>query len=432
MSKMRLSKAVAAALLVSALAACNRPPDVNSPSVRGIGYVRVDDIVKKHPLYGQLSQIDDAMNALQMQSLGPAVPRTPAEIAKETQRLNGELRTAQDRANATLRQKQQDFAQREQAAIRAAMVAAGQGNAGANAGAAMNSVSAQQAQAVTQQANQDLLNFQQQTIAQDNAAMGAIMKSLNDRADRAYRQRAIQLQERESEYGLQLSQQDSAKRLELRTKLSNLALDDTVRNQYRAQLDALNKQESTAVAAMRARDQQELSAYRKQLQAQTAKQVASEAAKVHAQTQAKLNAHRNDVSAQVRSQIGVPQAQASPLSPALRAKLAQIDKQFKSQFQEEAQKTIADYQSTKADLDAQYAALQGADGAASAASNKQLANLQHQHDDLYNKIVDQIKREAGTVAEKRGLKVVFMNVDAAPGGYDLTDEVEKDIESLHE
>ncbi|MBV9270199.1 MAG: OmpH family outer membrane protein [Candidatus Eremiobacteraeota bacterium] len=255
---------------------------------------------------------------------------------------------------------------------------------------------------------------------------------MNDRADRAYRQRVTQLQERESEYGLQLSQQHAPKRLELRTKLSNLALDDSVRNQYKSQLDELNKSEADAVNAMRARDQQDLATFRKQLQTQTAAQVASESAKIHAQTQAKLQSHRNDVSAQVRSQIGVPQAQASPLSPELRAKLAQIDQQYKSQFQQEAQKTIADYQATKADLDAQYAALQGAGGAATAAGNRQLATLQRQHDDLYNKMVDQIKTEAGTIAAKRGLKVVFMNVTAAPGGYDLTDEVEKDIESLHE
>ncbi|MBV9271510.1 MAG: hypothetical protein JO165_10465, partial [Candidatus Eremiobacteraeota bacterium] len=311
MSKMRLSKAVTAAVFLAALAACNRQPDVNSPTVRGIGYIRVDDVVKKHPLYGQLSQIEDAMNALQLQSLGPAVPGTGAQIAVETRRLNAELRSAQDRANATLRQKQQDFQQREQTAIRAAMVAAGQGNAGANAGAAMQNISAQQAQAVTQQANQDLLNFQQQTISQDNAAVQQIQRSLNDRADRAYRQRVTQLQERESEYALQLSQQHAPKRLELRTKLSNLALDDSVRSQYKAQLDALSKSEADAVNAMRTRDQQQLADFRKQLQTQTASQVASEAAKIHAQTQSKLQAHRNDVSSQVRSQIGVPQAQAS-------------------------------------------------------------------------------------------------------------------------
>jgi Skp family chaperone for outer membrane proteins len=83
-------------------------------------------------------------------------------------------------------------------------------------------------------------------------------------------------------------------------------------------------------------------------------------------------------------------------------------------------------------LDAQYAALQGADGAAGGASSKQLADLQKQRDDLYNKMVDQIKRDAGQVASKRGLRVVFMSIEGAAGGIDLTDDVEKDIESLHQ
>ncbi len=86
----------------------------------------------------------------------------------------------------------------------------------------------------------------------------------------------------------------------------------------------------------------------------------------------------------------------------------------------------------KADLDAQYAALHGADGAASGAAGKQLGDLQHQRDDLYNKMVGQIKRDAGQVAAKRGLQVVFMNIEAAGGGIDLTNDVEKDIESLHQ
>ena len=53
-------------------------------------------------------------------------------------------------------------------------------------------------------------------------------------------------------------------------------------------------------------------------------------------------------------------------------------------------------------------------------------------DDLYNKMVEQIKRDAGTVAAKRGLQIVLVNFEAAPGGIELTGDVEKDIESLHE
>jgi hypothetical protein len=362
------------------------------------------------------------------------VPRTAAQIAAETKHLNAELKSAQDRANALLRQKQQDYARREQAAIRAALAAAGQGTNGNAPVSAMQNVTAQQAQQVANQANADFQAYQKSVIDQDNAAVRQISQQLSARADSAYRQKATQLQEKESQLGLELSQQDASKRLQLRMKLNNLALSDTARKQLRDQLSAIDANEAAVVDAQRKRDQQELAAYQKQLRDKTNAQIAAQASKIHAQTQAKLQARHNEVSRQVASQLqGLqPAAVPSDLPAATRDKLAQIDKQYKSQFQADAQKTIQQYQATKADLDAQYAALQGADGAATGAANKQLADLQHQRDELYNKMVDQVKRDAASVATKRGLQVVFISVVAAPGGIDLTDDVEKDIESLHQ
>ncbi|MGZ3515652.1 MAG: hypothetical protein ACXVAM_00595 [Vulcanimicrobiaceae bacterium] len=113
-------------LVLAMLAGCSRPVDVNAPNIRGIGYVRMEDVAKVHPLYGQLSQLDDSMNALSLQPLGPTVPKSGAQIAQETKELNKELLAAQSSANAILRQKQIDYSQREQAAIRAALVAAGE------------------------------------------------------------------------------------------------------------------------------------------------------------------------------------------------------------------------------------------------------------------------------------------------------------------
>jgi hypothetical protein len=140
------------------------------------------------------------------------------------------------------------------------------------------------------------------------------------------------------------------------------------------------------------------------------------------------------VSQQVASQLQGLQPAPIPsnLPAATRDKLAQIDRQYKTQFQADAQKTIQQYQATKNDLDAQYAALQGADGAATGAANTQIAQLQRQRDDLYNRMVEQVKRDAGSEAAKRGLQVVFISIVAAPGGIDLTSDVEKDIESLHQ
>ncbi|HKU68351.1 MAG TPA: OmpH family outer membrane protein [Candidatus Baltobacteraceae bacterium] len=432
---MRSSRAAAAFLAALALAACAHAPKPDDPNVRGIGYVRIEDVIKVHPLYPQLSQLQDSIDALNLKALGAsAVPRTAAQIAQETKELNSELKAAQDRANAILRQKQTDYEQREQAAIRAALAAAGQGTNGNAPVSAMQNVTAQQAQQVTAQANADFAAYQKSVIAQDNAAVRKISEQLSARADAAYRQKATQLQEKESQLSLELSQQDASKRLDLRMKLGNLALSDAQRKQYRDELAALDANESAVVQAQRKRDQQELAAYQKQLRDQTSKQIAAQVSAIHSETTAKLQSRRNEVSQQVSSQLqGLrPAAVPSNLPAATRDKLAQIDKQFKSQFKADAQKTIDQYQATKADLDAQYAALQGADGAATGAANKQVSDLQHQRDDLYNKMVEQVKRDAGTVAAKRGLQVVFISVVAAPGGIDLTNDVEKDIESLHQ
>ena len=443
MSKMNSSKhpwyvglwgAQAFVLALTILAGCSRPVDVNAPNIRGIGYVRLEDIVKTHPLYGQLSQLDDSMNALTLQPLGPTVPKSGAQIAQETQVLNKELQAAQNRANAILRQKQIDYSQREQAAIRAALVAAGVAGAGPQPAQQMQVTSQQQAQQVTAEANRDFMAYQQTVIAQDNAAVAAVQQQLSQRADLQYRQKATQLQERESELALSLSQQDANKRLELRTKLSNLALDDATRKTYRDQLTALDSREAQTIATQRTIDQRELAQYQAQLRKQTQSQIETQAAKIHAQTRAKLESRRNQVSSQVAAQIkGLGPVQIPPNTSAqTRAKIAKIDQQFKAQFQADAEKTIAQYQQTKADLDARYAALHGVDLGATAGVSSQMNDLRKQRDDLYGKIVDQIKHEAASVAAKHGLRVVFASPAAAGGGIDLTDEVEKDIESLHE
>lgn len=436
MSKMNSNKFAFALGLIATLAfaGCSRPVDVNAPSVRGIGYVRLSDVLKHHPLYGQLAQIDAAIDALGLKSLGPAVPQTGATLSREAKALNAQLKAAQDRANRILRQKQIDYRERESAAMRAAMLAAGQGSAGAQSAQTMQSVSASQAQAVTAAANRDFSNYQQAVVSQDNAAINEIDRQLARRADRQYRLKATQLQERESQLSLELSQQDASQRLQVRTKLANLALDDATRARYQAQLRALDRREGRALGAQRARDAQQLAEFRRTLQAEMASAMRTQAVKIRAQTAAKLQARRNQVSGQIISQLrGLqPPGIAANVPADVRAKLRQIDKQFKEKFAADAAKTVAQYQATKADLDARYAALEGVDAGAAGASAQGLADLRRQRQDLYAKMVEQIKREAGKIAAQRGLRVVLTNVQAAAGGVDLTDDVAKDIESLHE
>ncbi len=90
------------------------------------------------------------------------------------------------------------------------------------------------------------------------------------------------------------------------------------------------------------------------------------------------------------------------------------------------------YQATKSDLDRQFAALHGADVGATGAAGQELQSLQKRRTDLYNQIVAAVERDANRIAKDKGFNIVFVNVLAAGGGYDLTNQVISDIESQHE
>lgn len=70
----------------------------------------------------------------------------------------------------------------------------------------------------------------------------------------------------------------------------------------------------------------------------------------------------------------------------------------------------------------------GATGAAA----KELGALQARRSALYGQIVAQVQRDAARLAKDEGFSIVFDNVRAAAGGYDLTNQVIKDVESQHE
>ncbi len=403
--------------------------NVHSPFVRGTGYVRLDEVVKRHPLYSQLSQLDDAIAAITLQSAGRAVPLGARQIAAQTGELNRELRAAQDRANKILAQKQRDYSGREQQAVAAALKAAGVSGAGALAATQMSGASATQAQEAAQAANADLQAYQQSVVAQNNAATTSIANQLQAQASQKYRAKAEQLQQNETDLSLKLTQQDATARLAIKMRLSNLAMDPSARQQAEAQLASLNAKESAQMSAQRNADSATLRAYRAQLDRETSNTIRGQVSTITAQTQAKLQERRNQVGSQLSSLAPAP---AASVPPNVRAQIAQIQKQYVSEFQADAGKTIAEYNATKDDLDRQFAALHGADVGATGAAAKELNSLQKRRTDLYQQIVEQVERDATRIAKDRGLSIVFVNVIAAAGGYDMTNQVITDVESQHE
>jgi hypothetical protein len=418
------------AIVIASAALSGCGPDVHSANVRGLGYVRLDEVVKHHPLYPQLSQIDDAIAAINLESAGPHVPLSAAQTAAQVKQLNHDLVDAQDRANKIIAQKEQRYAKMESQAVTAALTAAGVSGAGQYAAAQTSAASAQQAQQAAQAANQDFMSYQQSVIAQDNAATQGIARQLQTQAAQKFRAKAEELQQNETDLSLRLTQQDATQRLAVKTRLSNLALDDATRTQLQQQLSDLNTKEGRAMSEQRSADQATLSAYQAQLNRETSGAIQAQAGSIGAQTRAKIEERHNEVSQQIRG-LGAPPLPAD-LPAGVQAKIAAIHKQYQAQFQADAQSTVSDYQATKADLDKQFAAMHGADVGATGAAAKELDALQKRRADLYKQIGDQIKRETNRIAKDQGFSTVFVDITAAAGGYDMTNELIKDVESLHE
>jgi hypothetical protein len=410
------------------LSACG--VNVHSAAVRGAGYVRIDEAVKRDPLYSQLSQLNDAIAAITLKSSAPAVPLGARQIAAQTVELNRELRAAQDRANKILAEKQRTYASREQQAVAAALKAAGISGSGALAAAQMSGASAAQEQQAASAANADLQAYQQSVVAQDNAATNSIANQLQAQAAQKYRAKAEQLQQNETDLTLRLTQQDAGARLAIKMRLSNLAMDPAARQKAESDIASINARESAQVGAMRSADTATLKAYRAQLDRETGDAIRSQVGAISAQTRSKLVERRDEVGTQLRSLA--PVAPAAHLSPKVQAQIAQIQRQYAGAFAADTGKTIADYNATKNDLDRQFAALHGADVGATGATAKELDSLQKRRDDLYQQIVAQIERDAARIAKDRGLSIVFINIWAAAGGYDMTNQVISDIESQHE
>jgi hypothetical protein len=420
--------AIGLCVAAGSLSACG--VNVHSAAVRGAGYVRIDEAVKRDPLYSQLSQLNDAIAAITLKSSAPAVPLGARQIAAQTVELNRELRAAQDRANKILAEKQRTYASREQQAVAAALKAAGISGSGALAAAQMSGASAAQEQQAASAANADLQAYQQSVVAQDNAATNSIANQLQAQAAQKYRAKAEQLQQNETDLTLRLTQQDAGARLAIKMRLSNLAMDPAARQKAESDIASINARESAQVGAMRTADTATLKAFRAQLDREAGDAIRSQVGAISAQTRSKLVERRDEVGSQLRSLA--PVAPAAHLSPKVQAQIAQIQRQYAGAFAADTGKTIADYNATKNDLDRQFAALHGADVGATGATAKELDSLQKRRDDLYQQIVAQIERDAARIAKDRGLSIVFINIWAAAGGYDMTNQVISDIESQHE
>jgi Skp family chaperone for outer membrane proteins len=429
---LRLAAAIAAALL-SACAHASPPPGGSNV----IGYIDMQQLVQKHPLYDQLEKYDLSIEAFDLRSTVPQAAASDADLRKREAELEHELHAAADRTQQLLDQKQQQYQQQEQTAIAAALRGAGFGGptAAQIAGSVTQTAQAQQVGAAAQM-QRDYASYRITLQSQDRAQIVAAQKALSAKAAREYGAQAEQLQSKESALSLQLANTDAPTRLALRTKLSSLALDDAAREDAQKQLADLDKKEADQVAAMRNRDQQTLAALQTQLRGQIQQELNTQASSISQRSLTSLAQRQHQLARQIAPfsgpSVGKGDVSGGGLPAPLRARIAQLHSDYQQRFQTDAKTTIADFQKTRQDLSRRYAALHGVDADAASGAQAQIATLRRKRDDLYDQITGQIDREVKLIAQQRGISVVLSDVVAPAGGVDLTPDALKDIESLHQ
>ncbi|MBV9439240.1 MAG: OmpH family outer membrane protein [Candidatus Eremiobacteraeota bacterium] len=441
--------AIAAAIAAAALAACSRSPSATAPGpqVSGngtVGYVRMEDLVRKHPLYEQLARYDRSIEAFDLTSTAPRAVAADPQLRGREHEIEKELSDAADRTKKLLDDKQKQYQQEENAAIAAALRDAGQSAPSAlQIAQRVDATAARQRSDVAVAAQRDYAAFRQTLAKQETAQIDAAQKALSDRADRTYRARADELQAKESALTLKLAGDDASERLALRTKLSSLALDDAAREDAQKQLAALDRKEADALAAQRNRDQESLHELQLQLHQQVQHDLDAQVGAIRKRSLGSMAQRQQALSRQVQSLAAAPVvapvvpgnagAQVNPnLPPALRTRIEQLHADYQKRFQTDAKTTIADFQKTRDDLSRRYAELHGVDVDAQRGAQAEIVSLRKKRDDLYAQITAQINREVRLIAQQRGIAVVLTDVVAPAGGVDLTPDAMKDIESLHE
>ncbi len=344
----------------------------------------MDDLVKKHPLYGQLAQYDANIAALNLSALVPHALAAGPELKREEARLEAQLAAAAKRTDALLAAKGKSYQERENEAIAAALRGSGGSGGPSVAGiqSQMEGTARAQAAGAGAQAQRDLDAYRKQLEAQDSAQITSAQHTLAARADRTYRAKSDELNAKESALSLSLATADAAERLTLRTRLSSLALDDAARDEANRELAALDRKEADALAAMHNRNAQTLAALQTQLRDGIERDMRAQVAQIRQHSVARFR----ERAGQLRTQFaptGGPliaasngKTQVNPnLPPALRQRIQQLHDDYTRSFQSDAKATIADFQKTRSDLARRYALLTGTDAAAAQSAQLEIRSL---------------------------------------------------------
>ncbi len=344
------------------------------PSAGTIGFVDLARAVADHPLHAMLAQYDREIAALQGTLREPGLSDLPAQADNAAAAITRTGGAAQAHArNVAAASAAND--RRESASLGDVF--------GAPQRAEMGAYAAELAR-------------------ETNGSIAAYERSISERTSRALAARAQQLREKELTLAFDLARANAGKRLVLRLKLTHLHLDRDDRARYTAELLALNRAESHAVAAMRRSDAAILAGYAQQLRRDGARQNAAMAEQLRAKAAANL--------AMRRRALEVNPAQAAAFRSSYRASA-------------DASDIAAGMSAASADIARRFSTVAQSDRQSQRGVAEQIRTLKANRDALYRAIVAQIVREAKTLAASRHLASVRVAATRPSGSVDLTRSV---------
>ncbi|HVR46961.1 MAG TPA: hypothetical protein VMT95_10075 [Candidatus Binatia bacterium] len=225
---------------------------------------------------------------------------------------------------------------------------------------------------------------------------------------RALAARQQQLREKELALAYALAQRDAGARLMLRAKLADARLPYAKRAPLEAELAALRRRESAAVAALHAQNVAELARYRRQSAREAAAAGAQMVSQLRSKADANLTLRRNALRAAGSAQV----------APDLPTRLATLGSSYR--LGSDAVAIRSGLQSAATELPQRFAQLAETDRASQAEAAAQLANLQRDRAELYRAMVAQIVRDAQRLGRERGLRNVVVSASRPRNGVDLT------------
>ena len=221
-----------------------------APAGGRVGYVRMDDLVKKHPLLRTARAVRHQHPGAQLELAGAASARRRVRSWRPRKRAC--KRSSKPRPNAPTRcwrQRQELPGPRERGDRRrlARGRRARRRRASVRSNRRWRARRTRKPPAPAHRPQRDLDTYRKQLEAQDTAQLKAAQQSLEARADRTYRAKIDELNAKESALSLLEANADAAERLSLRTKLSSLALDEAARDDANKQLAALDRKEADVI-----------------------------------------------------------------------------------------------------------------------------------------------------------------------------------------